>query len=145
MTAQNTDDQSRDTQGLHRRFDQLETSFKEVRDEQHLMARSLDGVNHRIDMIELTVDAAQKRETMVVNSINEKLTENSNLTKKLFDKFDRHDAQEAKDRQERAQKELDQRDKAAAESKKLTWWLISTCVTVLTSIGMLMFSKVFGV
>lgn len=130
--------------GLHRRFDRLESNFERVQKEQHGMSKCLLEVNHRIDLVEVQIEAAHKRELMIVGSINEKLAENSNLTKKIFDKFDKRDELEAKERKDRAQKEIDDRDKVAAESKKLTWWLISTCVTVLISIGMLMFNRVFG-
>jgi hypothetical protein len=114
-----------------------------VRNEQHSMAQSLIEVNHRIDLVEVQIEASHKREAMIVGSINEKLAESSNLTKKLFDKFDKHDDLEVKERKERAEAEIAAREKATAENKKTMWWLVSTCVSVLIGIGMVMFAEVF--
>jgi chemotaxis protein histidine kinase CheA len=129
--------------GLHRRFDTLESNFDKVRKEQHEMSKSLVNVNHRIDLVEMQIESAHKREALIVGSINEKLEANSNLVKKLFDKFDRHDAQEAAERKERIEKESEAKELVASESKKLMWWIVTTCVSVLVGIGMVMFNKVF--
>jgi chromosome segregation ATPase len=129
--------------GLHRRFDKLESNFESIQREQHEISQSLVEVNHRIDLVEVQMESAHKREAMIVGSINDNLDRHSALVKKLFDKFDRHDEMETKERKERASAEIAERDRASAESKKTMMWLVTTCVSVLISIGMLMFTRVF--
>lgn len=115
-----------DYSGLHRRFDKLEANFEEVKAEQHAMAKGLNTLDHRIDLMEVQVEAAQKREAMVVESINEKLTKNTMLIEKLFKKYDEHTESEANDR------------------KKLLFWLVSTVASVVGTASVILFSRVFG-
>lgn len=133
-----------DIKGLHDRFDNLEKNFDEVRIEQHEMSKSILGVSHRIDIMEVQVEAAQKRETMVVNAVNEKLDNSTSLIKKLFDKFDEHDKMEKTERVVRNDKEIKDRDNVISENRKLKLWVISTCVTAIMSIGLLWINKVIA-
>lgn len=119
-------DEQTDYSGLHRRFDKLEANFDEVKKEQHQMASDLSTVNHRIDLIEVQIDAAQRRETLVIGSLNEKLEANANLIKRLFDKFDAHIEGEVDDR------------------KKLLFWLVSCVVSVLGTAAVIVFTRLFG-
>lgn len=112
---------------LHRRFDKLEANFEESKAEQHEMAKNLEKVNHRVDMVELVVNAAQQREELVVQSVSDKLDLNSSMIKKLFDKFDQHDRDDASDR------------------KKLLFWLVSCVVSVMGAAASIIFVKLFGV
>lgn len=149
---------SDDIKGLSDQFGNLEKSFVEfrteqhamtkslvgVRAEQHEMAKSLVGVGHRIDIMEVQVQAAQARETLVVKAVNDKLDNSNAMIKKLFDKFDDRDKQEKEDRKERNEKELEERDKVVADNKQQKNWIIVTCVSALISIGLLWIGKWIG-
>lgn len=111
---------------LHRRFDKLEANFIEVREEQHDIAKNVEKVNHRVDLVELLVGASQQREELVVQSINTKLDSNSNMIKKLFDKFDT-----------RMEKEVE-------DKKTLLFWLASCVVSVVGAASYVVFTKLFG-
>lgn len=112
--------------GLHRRFDKLESNFEDVQKEQHRMAINLVSVDKRMDLVEVQIQAAQQRETLVVGAINEKLESNLSLVRKLFEKFDAHTATEVEDR------------------KKVLFWLLTTVASVVSSLGFIIFNKLLG-
>lgn len=112
--------------GLHRRFDKLESNFEEVKAEQHDISKKVDRVDHRVDLLEVQIAAAEKRETMVVQTINEKLEHNTGLIQRLFEKYEQHTESEANDR------------------KKLLFWLVSCVVSVVGTASVILFSRVFG-
>jgi hypothetical protein len=115
-----------DVTGLHRRFDKLESNFSGVQAEQHKMALSLVTLDKRIDLVELQITAAQQRETLVMNALNQRLEQNSAMIKRLFEKFETA------------------ADKAGEDRRKIMFWLLTTAVSVLSSIGFIMFNKVFA-
>jgi hypothetical protein len=112
--------------GLHRRFDKLESNFSHVRNEQHAMALSLLAVDKRIDLVELQMNANQQREVLILDSFNKRMDDSSNMLKRLFDKFDLA------------------AERAVEDRKKMMIWVITTALSVLSSIGIIMFNKVFG-
>lgn len=113
-------------QGLHKHLTRLEDSFKEVKAEQFEISKNINHVNHRVDLIEVQIDAAQKREALVIGTINEKLEANTSLIKQLFTKFDDHATTEHEDR------------------KRVLFWLMTTVVSVVGTVGMIVFGRVFG-
>jgi hypothetical protein len=115
-----------DIAGLHRRFDKLEHNFTDVQTEQHKMALNLMAVDKRIDLVEMQINSAQQRETLILDSFNKRMESNSNMIKRLFDKFEIA------------------ADKSVEDRKKIMFWLLTTALSVLTSIGFIMFQKVFS-
>jgi chromosome segregation ATPase len=111
---------------MHERFDTLDESFRTVQAEQHVIAKKVDKVDHRVDLLEVQIEAAQKRERLVVESITDKLSTNSNLIKDLTAAFRNHTKDESDDR------------------KKILFWLTTTVLSVGASAGFLLFNKVFG-
>jgi len=127
------DDRQDSIYSLHRRFDKMETGFKDLRDEQHRMAINILAVDKRIDLVEVQIESAKAREELLYKTITDRLDSGSQVMKKLFDKFDKHTYEETEERR-----------RGQEDQKKMLWWIIGTAVSVLTSIGIVMFGRVFS-
>lgn len=118
--------------GLHRRFDNVEFDVKKLTEHSQVVSERMVRMEGRIDMAEAKADALAERETLIHENVKEALASTNGIVKKLFDKFDQHTADEARERIQ-----------VMKESKKMMFWLVTTCVSVLTGIGMVMFTRVF--
>ncbi|HEY7805080.1 MAG TPA: hypothetical protein VIC30_11705 [Orrella sp.] len=111
--------------GLHRRFDHVEKDVKHLTEQSQLASERMIRMEGRIDLAEAKSDALAERETLIHENVKDALTATNSLVKKLFDKFDQHTVDENNER------------------KKLMVWIIATCVSVLSGIGMVLFAEVF--
>ncbi|HEY7805265.1 MAG TPA: hypothetical protein VIC30_12650 [Orrella sp.] len=118
--------------GLHRRFDHVEENVKALTDQAQLASERMIRMEGRIGLAEAKADALAERETLIHANVKDALAATNNLVKKLFDKFDQHTVDEHNERMQ-----------TMKDSKKMMLWVITTCVSVLTGIGMVLFTEVF--
>lgn len=119
--------------GLHRRFSELEEHVKSLMADTRQASERMIRLEGRLDVAEAKAQAAEQREQITYMHVNDSLTATNDLVKKLFDKFDANKKENEAHRVE-----------ALKDQRRVLIWVIVTCSSVLISIGMLMFSKVFG-
>jgi 2,3-bisphosphoglycerate-independent phosphoglycerate mutase len=133
LEERRSDDRSEVVAGIHKRLDTIDAHVMGVRDAQHKAALNLMAVDKRIDLVEVHIEATKQREELLYKNLTDRLDNGSSVFKKLFDKFDQHTKDEENERR-----------KSQEEQKKILWWVIGTAASVLSSIGMVLFTRVFA-
>lgn len=118
--------------GLHRRFDAVEHDVKALAAQSQVASERMIRMEGRIDLAESKAAAAVEKEALTHATVKEALAMTNGMVKKLFDKFDQHTTEESRERIQ-----------VMKDSKRMMFWLVTTCVSVLTGIGMIMFTRVF--
>lgn len=126
--------------GLHRRFSDVERDLHTLALDSKATTERMIRMEGRIDVAEVKAEAAAERETATYQNVQNALEATNHLVRKLFDKFDRHTMEEASDRKEL----FEERQEVLKEQKRVLWWVITTCLSMLSAIAMYALTEVFS-
>lgn len=126
--------------GLHRRFNDVERDLHTLAQDSKSVTERMIRMEGRIDIAEVKAHAAAEREAATYQHVQTALEATNHLVRKLFDKFDTHTVEEAADRKEL----FDERQEVLKEQKRVLWWVITTCLSMLSAIAMWALTEVFS-